>query len=252
MISQNNQRIAELSSENIGILSADLFPDTSGTLTDEQIQEIKEIADKDVVLFTHSENSYIYIVSFKLKTEEACVFEIIEPIGSSNNGTTLTFIEISVVYSTKSYNLAEKKTYTTDKYVLNINDLITAIKSTKDGETVDLTSYNDLISTNLLFSTHTPILIDGIGNVYDFGRPQSGNYDALSFTMHSSNGNAIFLYTYIAEIQNGLEQSVVHKYIQQLKSNGDGSLFLSDNGEYKEILDNMRTGKAALFIKRDR
>lgn len=106
MISQNNQRIAELSSENIGILSADLFPDTSGTLTDEQIQEIKEIADKDVVLFLQSDNEYVYTPTFKIKTNDYSVFEFIQPIPENSQGSTLTLIEISTSYVDKTYHIA--------------------------------------------------------------------------------------------------------------------------------------------------
>lgn len=106
MISQNNQRIAELSSENIGILSADLFPDTSGTLTDEQIQEIKEIADKDVVLFLQSDNEYVYTPTFKIKTNDYSVFEFIQQIPENSQGSTLTLIEISTSYIDKTYHIA--------------------------------------------------------------------------------------------------------------------------------------------------
>lgn len=103
MISQNNQRIAELSSENIGILNADLFPDSSGTLTDEQIQEIKEIADKDVVLFLQSDNEYVYTATHKIKTGDYSIFEFIQAVPGNTQGNILTLIEITVIYTDKIY-----------------------------------------------------------------------------------------------------------------------------------------------------
>lgn len=115
MISQNNQRIAELSSENIGILSADLFPDSSGTLTDEQIQEIKEIADKDVVLFLQSDNEYVYTAAYKIKTNDYSIFEFIQSVPGNSQGNILTLIEITANYTDKMYQ------FVTSEYEIKTN-----------------------------------------------------------------------------------------------------------------------------------
>ena len=115
MISQNNQRIAELSSENIGVLNADLFPDSSGTLTDEQIQEIKEIADKDVVLFLQSDNEYVYTAAYKIKTGDYSIFEFIQSVPGNSQGNILTLIEITANYTDKMYQ------FVTSEYEIKTN-----------------------------------------------------------------------------------------------------------------------------------